>query len=716
MPFNFQELPNYTNDPKILDKFGRNLIAEAKSGKMDPIIGRDEDIRKVEEILSRKTKNNPVLIGLPGVGKTAIIEGLAQRIVRGDVPSNLKDKIIYEIDMGALIAGAKFQGEFEERLKAVINKVKESKGQIIIFIDELHLIVGAGRTQGAIDASNLLKPMLARGELHCIGATTLDEYRQYIEKDAALERRFRKMIIKEPTVEDTLAILRGLKERFETYHGVKIHDNALRSAAYLSDKYITDRFLPDKAIDLVDEACAGIKIAIDSLPASLDELRRKVMQLEIEKAALSKEQDQISINRFQEVNKELTEKKVILENLEAEWMKEKQAIDHLKTLKTKLEQAKTQLEQCQLGGDFGKAGEIQYSIIPKLEKALKDNEKVTKPERLLKEDVTNDDIAAVVAKWTGIPVARLLTSERDKLLNLSLILSNRVKGQPTALKLVSDALIRSRSGIKDPNRPIGSFIFMGPTGVGKTEVAKTLADVLFDSDKNMVRMDMSEFMEKSAVSKLVGSPPGYVGFELGGQLTEKVRRQPYSIVLFDEIEKAHPDVLNILLQILDDGRVTDSQGHLVDFRNTIIIMTSNLGSEALLENKASSQEQALNILKTRFRPEFINRVDEIVIFNPLNQNVIQEIIRKELNDLVLRVNSEKEYQISYHEDIVKQILKDAYDQEYGARPIKRYIQQNIETLLAQAILKEQLVPDKRFAITLDSKTNDFILSTKLKLN
>ncbi len=716
MPFNFQELPNYTNDPKILDKFGRNLIAEAKSGKMDPIIGRDEDIRKVEEILSRKTKNNPVLIGLPGVGKTAIIEGLAQRIVRGDVPSNLKDKIIYEIDMGALIAGAKFQGEFEERLKAVINKVKESKGQIIIFIDELHLIVGAGRTQGAIDASNLLKPMLARGELHCIGATTLDEYRQYIEKDAALERRFRKMIIKEPTVEDTLAILRGLKERFETYHGVKIHDNALRSAAYLSDKYITDRFLPDKAIDLVDEACAGIKIAIDSLPASLDELRRKVMQLEIEKAALNKEQDQTSVSRLQEVNKELTEKKVTLENLETEWMKEKQAIDHLKTLKTQLEQAKTQLEQCQLNSDFGKASEIQYGIIPKLEKAVKDTEKVNKTERLLKEDITNDDIAAVVAKWTGIPVTRLLTSERDKLLNLSLILSNRVKGQPTALKLVSDALIRSRSGIKDPNRPIGSFIFMGPTGVGKTEVAKTLADALFDSDKNIVRMDMSEFMEKSAVSKLVGSPPGYVGFELGGQLTEKVRRQPYSIVLFDEIEKAHPDVLNILLQILDDGRLTDSQGHLVDFRNTIIIMTSNLGSEALLENKESSQQQALNILKTRFRPEFINRVDEIVIFNPLNQNVIQEIIRKELNDLVMRVNSEKEYQITYQEDIVKQILKDAYDQEYGARPIKRYIQQNIETLLAQAILKDQLVPEKRFAIALDSKTNDFVLSTKLKLN
>lgn len=714
--FNFQELPNYSNDPKILDKFGRNLIAEAKSGRMDPIIGRDEDIRKVEEILSRKTKNNPVLIGLPGVGKTAIIEGLAQRIVRGDVPSNLKDKIIYEIDMGALIAGAKFQGEFEERLKAVINKVKESKGQIIIFIDELHLIVGAGRTQGAIDASNLLKPMLARGELHCIGATTLDEYRQYIEKDAALERRFRKMIIKEPTVEDTLAILRGLKERFETYHGVKIHDNALRSAAYLSDKYITDRFLPDKAIDLVDEACAGIKIAIDSLPASLDELRRKVMQLEIEKAALNKEQDQTSVNRLQEVNKELTEKKLTLENLENEWMQEKQAINHLKTLKTKLEQAKTQLEQCQLTGDFGKAGELQYSIIPKLEKALKDNEKVTKAERLLKEDVTNDDIATVVAKWTGIPVTRLLTSERDKLLNLSLILSNRVKGQPTALKLVSDALIRSRSGIKDPNRPIGSFIFMGPTGVGKTEVAKTLADALFDSDKNIVRMDMSEFMEKSAVSKLVGSPPGYVGFELGGQLTEKVRRQPYSIVLFDEIEKAHPDVLNILLQILDDGRLTDSQGHLVDFRNTIIIMTSNLGSEALLENKASSQQQALNILKTRFRPEFINRVDEVVIFNPLNQNVIQEIIRKELNDLVMRVNSEKEYQITYQEDIVQQILKDAYDQEYGARPIKRYIQQNIETLLAQAILKDQIVPEKRFMIALDSKTNDFILSTKLKLN
>lgn len=716
MAFNFAEIPNYSNDPKVLEKFGRNLVADAKAGKIDPIIGRDEDIRKVEEILSRKTKNNPVLIGLPGVGKTAIIEGLAQRIVRGDVPSNLKDKIIYELDMGALIAGAKYQGEFEERLKAVINKVRDSNGKIIMFIDELHLIVGAGRTQGSMDASNLLKPMLARGELRCIGATTLSEYREYIEKDAALERRFRKMIITEPTVEDTLAILRGLKERFEAYHGVKIHDSALRAAAFLSDKYITDRYLPDKAIDLVDEACSGIKIAIASVPSSLDELRRKVMQLEIEKAALSKEKDQGSINRLEEIAKELTDKKVVLDELEQEWLQEKQAIDHIQTLKTKLEHAKAELEQYQLAGDFVKAGEIQYSILPNLEKELQDNEELKKTERLLKEDVKNDDIATVVAKWTGIPVDRLLASEKEKLLNLPLILSTRVKGQGLALKLVSDALMRSRSGIKDPNRPIGSFIFMGPTGVGKTEVARTLADVLFDSEKNMVRMDMSEFMEKSSVSKLIGSPPGYIGFELGGQLTEKIRRNPYSIVLFDEIEKANPEVLNVLLQILDEGRITDSQGHLVDFKNTIIIMTSNLGSQELLSHQDNAQEQALLILKQHFRPEFINRVDEIVTFNPLDKNVVKEIIKKELDNLLARVNGEKEFQITYDSEIVEKILNEAYDQEFGARPIKRYIQQNIETLLAQAILKDELIVNKRFAITQDPQAQEFVLSSKLKLN
>lgn len=716
MAFNFSEIPNYSNDSNILDKFGRNLVAQAKSGKMDPIIGRDDDIRKVEEILSRKTKNNPVLIGLPGVGKTAIIEGLAQRIVRGDVPSNLKDKIIYELDIGALIAGAKFQGEFEERLKAVINKIKDSNGQIIMFIDELHLIVGAGRTQGSMDASNLLKPMLARGELRCIGATTLDEYRQYIEKDAALERRFRKMIIKEPTLDDTLAILRGLKERFEAYHGVKIHDSALRAASFLSNKYITDRFLPDKAIDLVDEACASIKIAIASVPASLDELRRKVMQLEIEKAALSKEKDQNSINRLQEITKELKDKKVLLDQLEQEWQKEKSAIDYIKDLKTKLEQAKAHLEQYQLVGDFSKAGELQYSIIPQLEKELENNENLKKTERLLKEDVTNDDIATIVAKWTGIPVNRLLASEKEKLLNLPLILSTRVKGQSLALKLVSNALMRSRSGIKDPARPIGSFIFMGPTGVGKTEVARTLADVLFDSEKNMVRMDMSEFIEKSAVSKLIGSPPGYVGFELGGQLTERIRRNPYSIVLFDEIEKAHPEVLNVLLQILDEGRITDNQGHLVDFKNTIIIMTSNLGSQELLKNQENTQEQVLRILKHHFRPEFINRIDEIIPFKLLDKNVVKEIIKKELDNLFARINLEKEYQISYDDEIVEKILQDSYDQEFGARPIKRYIQHYIETLIAKAILKDELTANKRFVIVEDSKTHEFILSSNLKLN
>lgn len=716
MALSFNEIPNYGTDPNILDKFGRNLVAEAKTGKMDPIIGRDEDIRNVEEILSRKNKNNPVLIGLPGVGKTAIIEGLAQRIVRGDVPSNLKDKIIYELDMGALIAGAKYQGEFEERLKAVINKVKDSNGKIIMFIDELHLIIGAGRTQGSMDASNLLKPMLARGDLRCIGATTLEEYRQYIEKDAALERRFRKVMIKEPNVESTVAILRGLKERFEAYHGVKIHDNALRAAAFLSNKYISDRFLPDKAIDLVDEACSSIKIAIASVPADLDDLRRKVLQLEIEKAALSKEKDDSSIKRLNQVEKDLLDKKAVLTKLESEWEKEKQALDKIKQIKNKLETAKSELENYQLTGNFSKAGELQYSIIPNLEKDLVDSEKNNNDNHLLKEDVTNDDIANVVSKWTGIPVNRILSSEKDKLLNLPLILSARVKGQSTALQLVSDALMRSRSGIKDPNRPIGSFVFLGPTGVGKTEVARTLADVLFDSEKNMIRLDMSEFMEKSSVSKLIGSPPGYIGFEMGGQLTQKVREQPYSIVLFDEIEKASSDVLNILLQILDDGRITDSQGKIVDFKNTIIIMTSNLGSQALLENDKNSQIQALNALKQHFRPEFINRIDEIISFNPLDEKVIKEIIKNELDKLLTRVNEEKNYNITYQEEIVERILKDAYDKEFGARPIKRYILHNIETLIAKAILKDELKSNQRNQIGIDEKTDEFILSQKIKLN
>ncbi len=709
------EVPNYSNDPKILDKFARNLIIQAKTGKMDPIIGRDEDIRKVEEIISRKTKNNPVLIGLPGIGKTAIIEGLAQRIVRGDVPSNLKDKIIYELDMGALIAGTKFQGEFEERLKAIINQVKNSEGKIILFIDELHLIVGAGRTQGAIDASNLLKPMLARGELHCIGATTLDEYRQYIEKDAALERRFRRMTIKEPTIEDTIAILRGLKERYEAYHGVKIHDSALREAVYLSNKYINDRYLPDKAIDLIDEACASIKTEIASVPSDLDDIRRKVLQLKIEKAALSKEKDENSQTRLIEVDKELKNKKNILQQLEDKWTKEKAALDHITSLKNKLENAKSELELYQLSGNFTKAGELQYSIIPNLEKELKDNENIKKDNPLLREDVTSEDIAKVVAKWTGIPVTRLLATEKEKLLQLPLILNTRIKGQSNALQLVTDALIRARAGIKDPNRPIGSFIFLGPTGVGKTEVARTLADILFDSEKNMVRIDMSEFMEKHAVSKLLGSPPGYVGYENSGQLTEKVRRNPYSIVLFDEIEKAHPEVLNILLQVLDEGRITDSHGVLIDFKNTIIIMTSNLGSQELLSGKDNSKEQTLNILKKSFRPEFINRIDEIVIFNPLSKKVITEIIIKELDTLLLRLKQEKNLQLSYEAEVVTKILKDAYDEEYGARPIKRYIQHYIETIIAQAIIKEELIANKRMIITID-KDNKFILSKKIKFN
>lgn len=709
------EMPNYNKDPNILDKFARNLVMEAKTQKMDPVIGRDEDIRKVEEILSRKTKNNPVLIGLPGIGKTAIIEGLAQRIVRGDVPSNLKDKIIYELDMGALIAGAKFQGEFEERLKAVINKIKVSNGKIILFIDELHLIVGAGRTQGAMDASNLLKPMLARGELRCIGATTLDEYRQYIEKDAALERRFRKMIIKEPSPTDTIAILRGLKERYEAYHGVKIHDSALREAVYLSNKYITERYLPDKAIDVIDEACASIKTEIASVPIVLDELRRKVLQLEIEKAALNKEKDETSQTRLTEINQQLHAKKIILEQLEDKWKKEKNALEHIKSLKNQLENAKAELQVYQLAGNFNKAGELQYSIIPNLEKQLKNSSTIKKDNPLLREDVTSDDIAMVVAKWTGIPVNRLLASEKDKLLNLPLVLNTHIKGQSNALQLVSDALMRARSGIKDPNRPIGSFIFLGPTGVGKTAVATILADTLFDTQKNMVRFDMSEFMEKHAVSKLLGSPPGYIGYESGGQLTEKIRRNPYSIVLFDEIEKAHPDVLNILLQILDEGRITDSHGVLIDFKNTIIIMTSNLGSQALLSGHDNGKAQALKILNESLRPEFINRIDEIVVFNPLNKHVIKEITIKELDNLLMRLKHEKNLQIFYEPEVITKIVADAYHEEYGARPIKRYIQHHIETILAQAIIKEQLVAHKRATIRID-ENQSFVLSKKINFN
>ncbi len=683
-----------------LKKYGTDLVERARTKELDPVIGRDAEIRNVIRILSRKTKNNPVLIGEPGVGKTAIAEGLAQRIVRGDVPEGLKDRTIFSLDMGALIAGAKYRGEFEERLKAVLNEVKKSDGKIILFIDELHTIVGAGKTEGSMDAGNLLKPMLARGELHCIGATTLDEYRQYIEKDAALERRFQPVMVNEPTVEDTISILRGLKERYEIYHGVRIHDNALVAAATLSDRYITDRFLPDKAIDLVDEACAMIRTEIDSMPAELDDLRRKIMQQEIEEMALKKEDDQLSRDRLEELKKELADEKEQFNAMKSRWEAEKSGVDSVKELKSKIEQMNGEIERAQANLEYEKAAKLKYSDLPALEKQLKDAEaaaeKHTGENSMVHDTVTENEIADIVGKWTGIPVSRLMEGEREKLLRLDEIIHKRVVGQDEAVRLVTEAIQRSRAGIADPNRPIGSFLFLGPTGVGKTELAKSLADCLFDDEHNLVRIDMTEYMEKFSVSRLIGAPPGYVGYDEGGQLTEAVRRKPYSVVLFDEVEKAHPDVFNILLQILDDGRITDSQGRTVDFKNTIIILTSNLGSSELLDGiqpDGSISEDAraavMGELRRAFRPEFLNRLDEIIMFKPLTKENLSGIIDILMEGLKKRL-ADKTLKLEVTDAAKSLIIERGFDPIYGARPLKRYLQSAAETLIAKEILRGDL--------------------------
>lgn len=691
----------YGADPEqtyeALSRYGRDLVQEAKNSKLDPVIGRDSEIRRVIRILSRKTKNNPVLIGEPGVGKTAIVEGLAQRIVRGDVPEGLKDKTLYALDMGSLIAGAKYRGEFEERLKAVLNEIKHSNGSVILFIDELHNIVGAGKAEGAMDAGNLLKPMLARGELHCIGATTLDEYRTHIEKDAALERRFQTVLVDQPTVEDAISILRGLKERFEVHHGVRIQDNALVSAAILSNRYITERFLPDKAIDLVDEACAMIRTEIDSMPSELDEVNRRVMQLEIEEAALKKEKDKQSRERLDTLKKELSELKSKLEPMKAQWDAEKTGIKRVQALRETIEQVRRDIGQAELAYDLNRAAELKHGKLPSLEKNLKEEEdRLTEKQcghRLLREEVTEEEIAQIVSKWTGIPVTRLVEGEREKLIKLDAILHERVVGQNEAVQLVADAIIRARAGIKDPKRPIGSFIFLGPTGVGKTELARALAQALFDSEDNMIRIDMSEYMERHAVSRLIGAPPGYVGFEEGGQLTEAVRRKPYSVVLFDEIEKAHPDVFNVLLQILDDGRVTDSQGRTVNFKNTVIIMTSNIGSNYLLEAASNgseiderTRERVFKELKVYFRPEFLNRIDDTIIFSPLTAEDIKQIVTLQIKELASRV-LQRGIVLKVEPDALTFIANAGFDPAFGARPLKRYIQRTLETAIGRAIIK-----------------------------
>ena len=690
--------PESTYD--ALKKYGQDLVEMARANKLDPVIGRDTEIRNVIRILSRKRKNNPVLIGEAGVGKTAIAEGLAQRIVRGDVPENLKDRTVFSLDMGALVAGAKYRGEFEERLKSVLNEVKKSEGKIILFIDELHTIVGAGKTDGAMDAGNLLKPMLARGELHCIGATTLDEYREYIEKDPALERRFQPVMVNEPTVEDTISILRGLKERYEVYHGVKIQDAALIAAATLSDRYITDRFLPDKAIDLVDEACAMVKTELDSMPAELDEMNHRITQLQIEEASLKKETDELSKQRLDALEKEMAELRDTFNSKKAQWENEKNAINKVQSLRAEVESTKAEIEKATRTGDYAKAGELQYGKLPNLQKQLSEEEKIAaekKESSLLRDRVTDEEIARIVARWTGIPVAKLVEGEREKLLRLPDVLHKRVIGQDEAVQKVSDAILRSRAGIANPNRPIGSFLFLGPTGVGKTELAKALAQALFDDEKNMVRIDMTEYMEKFSVSRLIGAPPGYVGYEEGGQLTEAVRRHPYSVVLFDEVEKAHPDVFNILLQVLDDGRITDSQGRTVDFKNTVIILTSNLGSDLILEDLEKSRAAGKNelsdeaksaidqLLKRQFRPEFLNRLDDIVYYKSLTKQEIGSIVDLMLADLRRRL-ADKQLNLTVTDAAKNAIIDGGYDPIYGARPLKRYIQAHVETMIAKEII------------------------------
>lgn len=703
--------PESTYD--ALSKYGFDLVQRAKEQKLDPVIGRDNEIRNVIRILSRKSKNNPVLIGEPGVGKTAIAEGLAQRIVRGDVPEGLKDKTIFALDMGALIAGAKFRGEFEERLKAVLNEIKKSEGKIILFIDELHTIVGAGKSDGAMDAGNLLKPMLARGELHCIGATTLDEYRKYIEKDAALERRFQPVLVDEPTVEDTISILRGLKERYEVFHGVQIHDQALIAAATLSNRYITDRFLPDKAIDLVDEACATIRTEIDSMPTEMDDISRKIMQLEIEEMALKKESDTLSKERLAALQKELGDLRETFKTMKAQWEQEKQDIHAVSNTKAEIEKVNAQIEAAKRVSDYAKAAELQYSTLPALQKKLEDAQKDDQHKKatLLRDTVSEEEIARVVARWTGIPLAKLMEGEREKILHLDDILHQRVIGQNEAVTKVTEAIIRSRAGIADPNRPIGSFLFLGPTGVGKTELAKALAESLFDDEHNLVRIDMTEYMEKFSVSRLIGAPPGYVGYDEGGQLTEAVRRKPYSVVLFDEIEKAHPDVFNILLQVLDDGRITDSQGRTVDFKNTIIILTSNLGSSYLLDGidengeiSESAKEQIEKLLKSSFRPEFLNRLDEIIYYKPLTKDNIAKIIDLLIADLGNRLK-DKQLNLQITEKAKDLIIENGYDPVYGARPLKRYLQSKIETLIAKTIIAKDLEAGN--TIKIDSRNGEF---------